>query len=127
RDYATVFLDGVYQGAMSRSNLPATYTTPLGVTVRDAPLALKTSASGSPTLDILVEGMGRNNFGQALVDRKGITERVSLVDAGTLTGTLTNWQTHLLPVDETFVAGLRPVITNAARPGIFFKATVNLT
>ncbi|MCF0091758.1 beta-galactosidase [Micromonospora sp. MH99] len=127
RDYATVFLDGVYQGGMSRSNLPAAYTTPLGVTVQDAPLALKTSASGSPTLDILVEGMGRNNYGQALVDRKGITERVSLVDAGTLTGTLTNWQTHLLPVDEAFVAGLRPVLSNSSRPGIFFKATVNLT
>ncbi|SCL71088.1 beta-galactosidase [Micromonospora citrea] len=127
RDYATVFLDGVYQGGMSRSNLAPSYTGPLGVTVQDAPLPLKTSASGSPTLDILVEGMGRTNYGQALVDRKGILERVSLLDAGALTGTLTGWQTHLLPVDEAFVAGLRPVVGDSSRPGIFFKATVNLT
>jgi beta-galactosidase len=120
RDYATVFLNGAYQGGFTRQSLSAAYTGPLQI-VPSGALTLKSSAS-STTLDILVEGMGRNNFGQALIDRKGITNSVSLAGA-----TLTGWQTFSLPVDEAYVAGLRPVIGNSARPGIFFKATVNLT
>ncbi|MEV4523801.1 beta-galactosidase [Micromonospora tulbaghiae] len=122
RDYATVFLNGVYQGGISRQNVASTYTGPLGIVLGNAALPLQSSAVAAPTLDILVEGMGRNNFGRYVVDRKGITNSVSL--GGT---TLTGWQTFSLPVDEAYVAGLRPVISNPSRPGIFFKATVNLT
>ncbi|MEU4426691.1 beta-galactosidase [Actinoplanes sp. NPDC024001] len=122
RDYATVFLNGVYQGGISRQNVASTYTGPLGIVLGNTALPLQNSAVANPTLDILVEGMGRNNFGRYVVDRKGILNSVSL--GGT---TLTGWQIYSLPVDEAYVAGLRPVLSNPSRPGIFFKATVNLT
>jgi beta-galactosidase len=100
------------------------YAAPLKVTTGSA-LALGASTT-SPTLDILVEGLGRTNFGHYLVDRKGITAQVSLTNAGKLNGVLTGWQTYSLPVDEAYVAALRPAITNPTRPGIFFRASVTL-
>ncbi|WP_194904326.1 beta-galactosidase [Catenulispora rubra] len=124
-DYATVFLNGAYQGGFSRPAIPSAYATPLNVTTGST-LALGTSTT-SPTLDILVEGMGRDNFGHGNIDRKGITAQVSLTNAGGLDGVLTNWQSYALPVDEAYVARLNPVVSNPDRPGIFFRATVNLT
>jgi beta-galactosidase len=124
-DYATVFLNGAYQGGFSRPLLPDALSTQLNVTNSNAPLALKQS-SADPTLDIFVEGMGRTNYGHALVDRKGILETVSLQDAGSLSGPVTGWQTFLLPMDDEFVGGLRPGVTDPARPGIFFRAQVRL-
>ncbi|ONI82872.1 hypothetical protein ALI144C_17560 [Actinosynnema sp. ALI-1.44] len=117
-DYATVYANGKYQGGISRTAVPASYAGPLKVTTGDS-LTLPTSPG---TVDILVEGLGRINFGHGLVDRKGITKQVSV--AGTQ---LTGWQTYPLPVDEAYVSGLKPVITAPDRPGIFFKATLTLS
>ncbi|MBE1469643.1 beta-galactosidase [Kibdelosporangium phytohabitans] len=117
-DYATVFANGTYQGGISRTALPSSYAGPLQVTTGDS-LALPNAVA---TVDILVEGLGRINFGHEIVDRKGITQQVSL--AGT---TLTGWQTYPLPVDEAYVAALKPVISAPDRPGIFFKATLTLS
>ncbi|RJQ75732.1 beta-galactosidase [Pseudonocardiaceae bacterium YIM PH 21723] len=121
-DYATVFLDGEYQGGYSRSTaLPATYTRKHRIsTTEKLPVA---SAQAEPVLDVLVEGLGRINYGHAMVDRKGITKQVSLDGGGALTG---GWQTFPLPMDESFVAGLRPSISDKARPGLFFKAALAL-
>ncbi|MCX5208321.1 beta-galactosidase [Kitasatospora sp. NBC_00240] len=128
-DYATVSLAKRYVGGLYRSSLPSAVATALNVAVNNATLALPTgSTTGSnPQLDILVEGLGRTNFGHALVDRKGILESVALQNAGSLTGTLTGWQTTLLPMTDAFVANLTPRVTDPQRPGIFFRATVNLT
>ncbi|GHC77472.1 beta-galactosidase [Streptomyces flavofungini] len=122
-DYATVFLDGAYQGGFSRPAVPSSYTEPLKVTMGTS---LKLGAADAdPTLDILVEGLGRVNFGR-YVDRKGITGRVALSDAGALDGPLTRWQTYSLPVDEKFVARLRPRISDPQRGGLFFRAALTL-
>ena len=64
-DYATVFLNGNYVGTIDRS---------LG----QKSVALPVSNVEYPILDILVEGMGRVNFGANMLDRKGITSYVSL-------------------------------------------------
>ncbi|MFD9903725.1 beta-galactosidase [Streptomyces sp. NPDC059063] len=122
-DYATVFLDGAYQGGFSRPTLWPAYAEPLKVT-HGTSLKLG-AADADATLDILVEGLGRVNFGH-YVDRKGITGQVSLSDAGPLNGPLTHWQTHALPVDEKFVAGLRPTIGDPDKAGLFFRATLTL-
>ncbi|GGV37634.1 beta-galactosidase [Streptomyces spectabilis] len=122
-DYATVFLDGAYQGGFSRVALWPSYAGPLKVTTGSSlPLG---DAGTTPTLDILVAGLGRVNFGH-YVDRKGITGQVSLSDAGALDGPLTRWQTHSLPVDEKFVASLRPAISDRDRGGLFFRAALTL-
>jgi beta-galactosidase len=52
----------------------------------------------TPVLEIVVEGMGHINFAQFMIDRKGITDRVTLNGM-----TLMNWQTTLIPLDENFI------------------------
>ncbi|MFT3677740.1 MAG: hypothetical protein QM781_17745 [Chitinophagaceae bacterium] len=77
-----------------------------------------------PVLDILVEGMGHINFAQFMIDRKGITDRVTLNGM-----TLMNWEMYKLPLDEKMIKTLRP----AAHPeaannnGRFFKGSFTLT
>ncbi|WP_372009496.1 beta-galactosidase family protein [Paenibacillus chitinolyticus] len=63
RDRALVFLDGSYIGAVERWDV--------------RPLKLDVPAGGA-RLDILVENMGRVNYGPLLRDHKGITEGVRI-------------------------------------------------
>ena len=119
-DYATVFVDGGYQGGFSRTLIPDAVSGKLNVTNNNDPLAL-TASTGS-TLDILVEGLGRTNYGQAIVDRKGILETVSL--AG---NQLSGWQIYSLPMTTEFIDGLTPLRAATTRPGIFFTATLTLS
>lgn len=131
-DFALVFLNGrlidtVYRdGGHWTVKLPATG-------VKD------------PVLEILVEAMGHINFAQYLIDRKGITDRVTLDGM-----TLMNWETYNLPLDDAYVkgltagadrglrlsgAGVRKMRTSAAadaprdspaRPGLFFRGSFQL-
>jgi beta-galactosidase len=107
-DYATVFLNGKYIGKIDRR---------LGEKTIDIPV----SDVQNPVLEILVEGMGRINFAEAIIDRKGITDRVVLNGM-----TLMNWEVYGLPMTEKFVQDLSASATNATKPGQFFKATFNL-
>jgi beta-galactosidase len=129
-DFATVFVDGAFIGTVDRR---------LGESSIDLP---KTT-NAHPVLDILVEGMGHINFAQAMIDRKGITDRVTLSGM-----TLFNWQVHRLPVASSWVATLHadatlgaPATTTAAtnaatapggpaaaavRPGLFFRGAFTL-
>lgn len=107
-DYATVFLNGKYVGKIDRR---------LGERTIDLPK----SDVQNPVLEILVEGMGRINFADALIDRKGITDRVVLNGM-----TLMNWEVYGLPMTEKFVQELSASSNNAAKQGQFFKATFNL-
>ncbi|MBP1612806.1 MAG: bga 1 [Bacteroidetes bacterium] len=54
-------------------------------------------------LDILVEAMGRMNFGAGIYDWKGITEKVELKSASGLKD-LKDWFVYNLPVDYSFVS-----------------------
>ena len=110
-DYALVFLNGVFIDTVYRDggkwevDLPKT-------TVKD------------PVLEILVEGMGHINFAQFMIDRKGITDRVTLNGM-----TFMNWQTILFPMDEHFLATHQPALTGkqpAAKLCNFFKGNFNL-
>lgn len=124
-DYATVFLDDAYAGGFSRQLIPDAVANARHVTNDNEPLPLP-PAGDRPRLDILVEGMGRTNFGHALVDRKGILESVALRDGGALTGNLTGWEVFLLPMDDRYIAALKPGGQAPSRPGVFFRATVDL-
>ncbi|MEC5143735.1 beta-galactosidase family protein [Chitinophaga sp. 212800010-3] len=107
-DYATVFLNGKYIGKIDRR---------LGEKTIDIPV----SDVKNPVLEILVEGMGRINFAEAIIDRKGITDRVVLNGM-----TLMNWDVYGLPMNEKFVESLTSSANNANKPGQFFKATFNI-
>jgi beta-galactosidase len=114
-DYALVFVDGTFIGSLDRR---------LGEKAIDLP-ATKTAA---PVLDVLVEGMGHINFAQEIIDRKGITDRVTLSGM-----TLMNWQVYLLPLTDAWVAALRTPAAGAgragadsAKPGQFFRGTFRL-
>jgi len=107
-DYATVFVDGKYIGKLDRAKAENIIELPV-------------STETNPQLDILVEGMGRINFAEYMIDRKGITERVSLNGM-----TLMDWQVFTLPFDEPYLKNLK-FSTDASRPGIFFKGEFDLT
>lgn len=88
-DWAQVFVDGKLIGKLDR---------------RKADNALQIPANkANAVLDILVDATGRVNFGEAIIDRKGITQKVELLD-GNNTATLRNWTVYNFPVDYSFQA-----------------------
>lgn len=101
-DYATLFVDGNYIGTIDRSK-------------GENSIDLPETQSKNPVLEIFVEGMGRINFAQQLIDRKGITDRVTLNGM-----TLMNWEVYCLPMDSDYVNNLSKG-EKSTRPGIFFK------
>ncbi len=84
-DYALVFLNGKFidsiyrDGGKWETNLPK-------------------SDVKNPELEIVVEGMGHINFAQFMIDRKGITDRVTLNGM-----TLMDWKITPYAVDEKFI------------------------
>ena len=108
-DYAQVFVDGKFIGTIDRR---------LGEKTVDLPV----TTNANPVLDILVEGMGHINFAQDIIDRKGITDRVTLSGM-----TLTNWDVFLLPLADKWVTSLVAKPAPASqKPGVFFKGTFAL-
>lgn len=105
-DYATVFLNGRYVGSIDRTRGQNTLTLPV-------------SSQEHPVLDILVESMGRINFAAQMIDRKGITDRVTLNGM-----TLMDWEAFSIPMSSDYVASLKA--SGTVRPGMFFKATLRL-
>lgn len=108
-DYALVFLDGKFIDTIYRAGGKWS-------------IKLPQTNSKEPVLDILVEGMGHINFAQYIIDRKGITDRVTLNGM-----TLMNWQVYPLPLDEKFIASIKPSTQNNDKAGVFFKGSFNLT
>ncbi len=80
-DFAQVFVDGKYIGKLDRRN-------------GEKELMLPSCRKGA-VLDILVEAMGRINFGRAIKDFKGITDKVTVTedrDGHAFVCDLKNWQ-----------------------------------
>ena len=108
-DYALVFLNGKFIDTVYRDGGNWTVDLP------------KTDME-NPTLDILVEGMGHINFAQFMIDRKGITDRVTLNGM-----TLMNWEIFPLPMDAAFVTKAAQADRGMDnRNGMFFKGNFSL-
>jgi beta-galactosidase len=105
-DFGFVFLAGERAGVMDRRNNSFKLRLP--------------ERKKSATLDILVEAMGRVNFGQEVHDRKGIHAPVKF--GGT---ELAGWQIFNLPLDDQMLAGLKFRGHKTGGPA-FWRATVNL-
>ena len=107
-DYATIFLNGKFVGTLDRR---------LGEKTIDIPK----SEVKDPVLEIFVEAMGRINFAQQLIDRKGITDRVTLNGM-----TLMNWEVYNLPFDSKYIRSIRSSGVSKESVGYFFKGTFDL-
>jgi hypothetical protein len=114
RDYATVFRDGHYVDYVSRVRHAGLR---LGNRV-NLPAIVEGDAS---QLDILVDSFGHVGYGQAMADRKGIVGGIRLGNEE-----VEDWDVYSLPLDETYIRQLKPVLSEPSRPGIFFKATFRL-
>ncbi len=110
-DWAMIFVNGHLIGKLDRRKGENTIELP----------ALKKNS----IVDILVEGMGRVNYGEAIIDRKGITDKVLLSDGKTETN-LKNWTVYNFPVDNKFVEHKNFKTQPFNGPG-WYKATFNLT
>ncbi|WP_114781778.1 beta-galactosidase [Botryobacter ruber] len=109
-DWATVFVDGKPIGKLDRRR--GDNTVELPTTAADA------------RLDILVEATGRVNYGNAIIDRKGITEKVEISD-GTNTTEIKNWQVYNFPVDYAFQKKVKFKKGSANGPG-WYRGTFNV-
>lgn len=116
-DYAMVFLNGQLVDTIYRDGGKWTINLP------------KTAVK-DPVLEILVENMGHINFAQYMIDRKGITDRVTLNGM-----TLMNWEIFNLPMGTDFIARLSAAAAKPAsgtgdavlqRPGLFFTGEFSL-
>jgi beta-galactosidase len=87
-DFGYVFLDGKRIGTLDRRNATAKILLP----ERDK----------DSQIDILVEPMGRINFGPEIADRKGLIAPVKLGG-----NTLKGWMIFNLPLDDTMLAILK--------------------
>jgi beta-galactosidase len=107
-DYALVLLNGKLIDTVYRDGGKWTVKLP------------KTDVK-DPVLDILVENMGHINFAQYMIDRKGITDRVTLNGM-----TLMNWEIYNLPITEKWITSLRDKKEENFHDGVFFKGTFKL-
>ncbi|KAA6349902.1 Beta-galactosidase [termite gut metagenome] len=86
-DWAQVFVNGEKIATLSRMKGEGAVTLP--------------PVERGTVLDILVESMGRMNFGKGIYDWKGITEKVEL-KSGDESRILKNWQVYNFPVNYSF-------------------------
>ncbi len=104
-DYAQVYINGKYIGKIDRVLHESTLTLP--------------SVKQGDVLVILVEGMGRINFGRAIKDFKGITDKVLLsteINGHATTFDLKNWEIATIPDDyQTAVNAFEGPMTLEAR------------
>ena len=87
-DFAQVFIDGKYIGKIDR--------------VKNEKSIVLPAVKSGQKLTILIEAMGRINFGRAIKDFKGITKSVTLTaecEGHQLTFDLKNWQIATIPSD----------------------------
>lgn len=116
KDYVQVFINGNKVGVIDRR-------------LNEKSIVMPPLKKGD-RIDILVEAMGRVNFGGSIKDFKGITDKVELSYAletgSTVTIDLKNWKVYNLPVDYSFVRSqnYQPMQTEQG-PG-FYRATFNL-
>ncbi|PTY05016.1 beta-galactosidase [Opitutaceae bacterium EW11] len=92
-DVGQVFLDGKRVGFTDRRSRNFRVELP--------------ERSKPATLDILVEAMGRVNFGIEVHDRKGIHAPVTLAVEGQKPSELHGWQVYRLPLDAGMLGGLK--------------------
>lgn len=109
-DYANIYVDGKFIGNIDRSK-------------GQNGIEIPKTETPAKELEILVEAMGRINYGPDIIDRKGITDRVTLNRI-----TLMNWKVYNLLMKYNYVSSIKFERDNQDdAPGKFFKGTFNIT
>ncbi|MDF3056576.1 MAG: beta-galactosidase [Rariglobus sp.] len=115
-DFAWVFLDGRPAGVMDRRSKRYRITLP--------------ARTAATRLDIVVEAMGRVNFGTEVFDRKGLHAPVLFTPsvAGSAVE-LKNWLVYPLPLESTQLSSLKfePAIAPVLARPAFWRGTFRLT
>ena len=107
-DFGFVFIDGKRAGILDRRSANAKLLVP--------------AREKEAQLDILVEPMGRINFGPEMADRKGLIAPVKL--GGEV---LKGWQIFNLPLDDKMLAGLKFTENkNDTSAAAFWRGTFHL-
>src|SRR5258708_28563395 len=88
-DCAQVFIDGVRAGFMDRRNRSYKLTLP--------------ERKNPARLDILVEAMGRVNFGHEVLDRKGLIGPIRLIRPMEQATELLDWAVYPLPLHSSML------------------------
>lgn len=105
-DYAQIFVNGKYIGKLDRRN-------------GEKELKLPACERGAQ-LDILVEAMGRINFGRAIKDFKGITDKVTVTEDKNgypFVCDLKNWEVFNLEDTPEFYESMEYMPIGAFTPG----------
>jgi beta-galactosidase len=110
-DFGYVFLDGQRITILDRRSRQDAFELP--------------QRAKPATLDILVEPMGRVNFGAEVADHKGLRAPVKLLAPGQDAQKLTHWSIFKLPLDTAQMSRLR---FGSVAPGwpVFWRGTFNL-
>ncbi|HDY90291.1 MAG TPA: beta-galactosidase [bacterium] len=107
-DFAYFYLNGKLIGTLNRMKNEDTLSIP--------PIEGK-----PPVLDILVEALGRVNFGKELLDRKGITEYAAISQT-----VLMDWEIYTLPMDNDYLSKIKYDNKVQKNKPTFFKGTFEL-
>jgi len=113
-DFAQVFLDGKRLGFLDR---------------RSGNFKINLPARTKPTqLDILVDAMGRVNFGKDMHDHKGLIGPVSYSSANGAKTEPTSWFVYSLPLSDKMLAAMKYKLspTKASGKPQFWRFKVNL-
>lgn len=111
-DWAQVFVDGKLIGRLDRRK-------------GEFMLPLKNTLNKGSQLDILVEAMGRVNFDKSIHDRKGITNKVEVIN-GRDTVNIKGWKVYNMPPFYEFASSKSFKDGNAVNAPAYYRATFNL-
>lgn len=112
-DYAWIFLDGKPIGVMDRRGKRYRVEVP--------------ARAEAGQLDILIESVGRVNFGREVFDRKGLIAPVQFTAAGGAATELKGWQVFSLPLDEKQLGALEFKSVKSSAGPAFWRGRFEVT
>lgn len=112
-DWTQIFIDGKKIATLNSMKGEGTVSLP----------AIKAGA----VMDILVEPMGRVNFGRGIYNYKGITQKVELIAGNNSRRVLKNWKNYLFPSEYSFVKEQKyTAFTTVKSEGAYYKGSFNI-
>ncbi|MCD9025424.1 glycoside hydrolase family 35 protein [Cohnella silvisoli] len=111
RDRAIVYVNDEFKGILERWH-------------QDTTILFDIPAEGA-RIDILVENMGRVNYGPRMIDTKGITQSVRLVSIGWWNHLLFDWSIRPLPLTDLNRLQYQPVHERKQGRPTFYRGAFN--